>query len=66
MKETHSSKFYTPELCLDMGTSVNKHAKEKDERRKMNGKELHAHIRSHTAMMEEKENFYDEAEKEGF
>ena len=34
----------------------------------MNGKELHAHIRSLTAEMdeEEKEKFYEEAEKEGF
>ena len=37
-------------------------------KKKMNGKELHAHIQSLTAMMdeEEKEKFYNEAEKEGF
>ena len=36
--------------------------------KKMNAKELYAHIRSLTAQMddEEKERFYDEAEKEGF
>ena len=36
--------------------------------KKMNGKELHAHIWSLTAEMdeEEKEKFYEEAEKEGF
>ena len=34
----------------------------------MNAKELYAHIRSLMAQMddEEKEKFYDEAEKEGF
>ena len=38
------------------------------QKKKMNRKELHAHIQSLTAMMdeEEKEKFYDEAEKEGF
>ena len=38
------------------------------QKKKMNGKELHTHIQSLTAMMdeEEKEKFYDEAEKEGF
>ena len=36
--------------------------------KKMNAKELYAHIRSLTAQMddEEKERFYDKAEKEGF
>ena len=36
--------------------------------KKMNAKELYAHIQSLTAQMddEEKERFYDEAEKEGF
>ena len=36
--------------------------------KKMNGKELHAHIWSLTAEMdeEEKEKFYEEAKKEGF
>ena len=36
--------------------------------KKMNRKELHAHIQSLTAEMdeEEKENFYEEAKKEGF
>ena len=36
--------------------------------KKMNMKELYAHIQSLTAQMddEEKERFYDEAEKEGF
>jgi hypothetical protein len=36
--------------------------------KKMNAKELYTHIRSLTALMneEEKEEFYDEAEKEGF
>ena len=36
--------------------------------KKMNTKELYAHIWSLTAQMdgEEKERFYDEAEKEGF
>ena len=38
------------------------------QKKKMNGKELHTHIQSLMAMMdkEEKEKFYDEAEKEGF
>jgi hypothetical protein len=36
--------------------------------KKMNGKELLAHVRALTAQMDdgEKEKFYDEAEKEGF
>ena len=36
--------------------------------KKMNGKELFAHVRALTALMEEKEKemFYEEAEKEGF
>ena len=36
--------------------------------KKMNAKELYTHIRSLTALMneEEKEEFYDEAKKEGF
>ena len=36
--------------------------------KKMNAKELYAHIRSLTAQMDddEKERFYDKAEKEGF
>ena len=36
--------------------------------KKMNAKELYAHIQSLTAQMDddEKERFYDEAEKEGF
>ena len=39
-----------------------------DMQKKMKGKELHAHIRSLTALMdeEEKEKFYDEAEEKGF
>ena len=40
----------------------------KNDQKKMNGKELLAHIRSLTMQMDddEKEKFYDEAEKEGF
>lgn len=39
-----------------------------EEKKKMNPKELYAHVRALTAMMDEKEKeeFYDEAEKEGF
>ena len=38
------------------------------QKKKMNRKELHAHIQSLTVMMdeEEKEKFYNKAEKEGF
>ena len=31
MKETYHGEFYTPELRLDMGTGVDKYAKEEDE-----------------------------------
>ena len=65
MKETHSDKFYTPDPSY---ASTWAPASTSMQKRKMNGKELHTHICSLTAMMdeEEKEKFYDEAEKEGF
>ena len=39
-----------------------------NQKKKMSGKELYAHIRNLTAIMdeEEKEKFYNEAEEEGF
>jgi Ty3 transposon capsid-like protein/Zinc knuckle len=58
-------------LCFGCGKPghISKNCPDKDAtRKKMNGKELLAHIRSLTMHMDddEKEKFYDEAEKEGF
>jgi hypothetical protein len=52
--------------CPDRKRPINPPAYEKP--KKMNAKELYTHIRSLTALMneEEKEEFYQEAEKEGF
>ena len=58
-------------LCFGCGKPghISKSCPDKDTtKKKMNGKELLAHIRSLTMQMDddEKEKFYDEAEKEGF
>ena len=54
--------------CIDKKKTTRAYTPIPSTSKKMNAKELYAHIRSLTAQMdeEEKERFYDEAEKEGF